>query len=90
MKFTGFDGENHPIFGMNIHDLISIRNEQVSNQKTNLEMSSAAILYPLQCFYLLTCGEQIDMVQHGKYHGCWCSGSLRRQDIITHGVDHVE
>ena len=26
-------------------------------------------------------------VQHNKYHDCWCSGSLRRQDISTYDID---
>ena len=29
-------------------------------------------------------------VQHNQYHGCWYSGSLRRQDISTHGIAYVE
>ena len=38
----------------------------------------------------LTCREQIVPVQHRKYHGCWCPGSLRRQDISTHDIGYVE
>ena len=26
----------------------------------------------------------------GQYPGCWCPGSLRRQDISSHGIDYVE
>ena len=29
-------------------------------------------------------------VELGKYHGCWCPGSLRRQDISSHDIDNVE
>ena len=29
-------------------------------------------------------------VQLGQYHGCWCPGSLRRQDISSHNIDYVE
>ena len=29
-------------------------------------------------------------MQQSKYHGCQCPGSLRRQDISTHGIDYVE
>ena len=36
------------------------------------------------------CGNWINSVQHSKYHGCWCPGSLRRQDISTHDIDYVE
>ena len=25
-----------------------------------------------------------------SYHGCWCPGSLRRQDISSHDIDYVE
>ena len=25
-----------------------------------------------------------------QYHGCWCSGSLRRQDTDSHNIDYVE
>ena len=35
----------------------------------------------------LKCGHRINPVQHSKYHGCWCPGSLRRQDISTHDID---
>ena len=27
-------------------------------------------------------------VQLGQYHGCWCPGSLRRQDINSHDIDY--
>ena len=26
----------------------------------------------------------------GQYHGCWCPGSLRRQDISSHDIDYEE
>ena len=26
----------------------------------------------------------------GQYHGCWCPGSLGRQDISSHDIDNVE
>ena len=29
-------------------------------------------------------------IQHSKYHGCRCPGSLRRQNINTHNIDGVE
>ena len=25
----------------------------------------------------------------GEYHGCWCAGSLCRQDISNHGIDYA-
>ena len=36
------------------------------------------------------CGDRVNSVQHSKYHGYWCPGSLRRQDISTHDIDYVE
>ena len=38
----------------------------------------------------LTCGDRINSVQYGQYHGCWCPGSLCSQDISMHGIDYVE
>ena len=26
----------------------------------------------------------------GQSHGCWCPGSLRRQDVSSHDIDYVE
>ena len=36
------------------------------------------------------CRDWIILVQHSKYHGCWCPGSLRHQDISTHDINYVE
>ena len=36
------------------------------------------------------CGDQINSIQHNEYHGCWCPGSLRHQDISTCDIDYVE
>ena len=30
------------------------------------------------------------VVQRSKYQNFWWPGSLRRQDIFTHGIDYVE
>ena len=39
----------------------------------------------------LTCGDRVNSVYLGQYHGCWCPGSLRRQDIIiSHDIDYAE
>ena len=38
----------------------------------------------------LKCGDRIIPVQHSQYHGCWCSGSLRHQEISTHYIDYVK
>ena len=40
--------------------------------------------------YNLTCGNRINPVQHSKYHGCWCLGSFRHQDISNHVINYVE
>ena len=34
--------------------------------------------------------DHIILVQHSQYHGSWCPGFLRRQDISTHNIDYVE
>ena len=39
---------------------------------------------------ILACGDRINSVQRSQYHGCWCPGSLRRQDINAHDIDYVE
>ena len=38
----------------------------------------------------LTCVDQVISVWLGQYHGCWCPGFLRRQDISSHDIDYVE
>ena len=35
-------------------------------------------------------GDQINPVQHSKYHGYWCPGDARSQDISTHDIDYIE
>ena len=39
---------------------------------------------------VLTCGDGVISVWLGQYHGCWCPGSLRRQDNSSHDIDYVE
>ena len=36
------------------------------------------------------CGDRVISVEQDQYHGCWCPGSLRRQNISTHDADYVE
>ena len=36
------------------------------------------------------CRDRVNSVKLGQYHGCWCPGSLRRQDISSHDIDYVE
>ena len=40
--------------------------------------------------YPLTCGDRVISVYPGQYHGYWCTGSLRRQDISSHDIDYVQ
>ena len=43
--------------------------------------------------YVLTLnvrGDWVISVYLGQYHGCWCPGSLRRQDISSHDIDYIE
>ena len=28
-------------------------------------------------------------IELGQYHGCWCPGSLRRQDINSHDIEYA-
>ena len=53
--------------------------------------------FPTQiwCFFIvglskLTCGDRVISVWLGQNHGCWCPGSLRRQDISSHDIDNIE
>ena len=36
------------------------------------------------------CGDRVNSVYLGQYHGYWCPGSLRRQDISSHDTDYIE
>ena len=36
-----------------------------------------------------TCEDRVISVQLGQYQGCWCPGSLRRQDIRSNDIDYV-
>ena len=38
----------------------------------------------------LRCGDRVNSAYLGQYHGCWCPGSLRHQDINSHDIDYVE
>ena len=48
------------------------------------------ITYCLPFLKTLNCGDRVISVWLGQYHGCWCTGSLRRQDISSHDIDYVE
>ena len=58
----------------------------------NRKSTSASLAYRIFTSYFkpLTCGDRIIPVQHSQYRGCWCPGSLCRQDISTHDIDCVE
>ena len=49
------------------------------------------ILHTLK-FHLHTLSSHfwLNLSSRGQYPGCWCPGSLRRQDISSHGIDYVE
>ena len=36
------------------------------------------------------CGDRVNSVYLGLYYGCWCSGSLCRQDITSHDIGYIE
>ena len=38
----------------------------------------------------MTCGDQVISFKLGQYHGCWCPGSIRRQDISSRDIDYIE
>ena len=38
----------------------------------------------------LTYRGRVISVELGQYHGCWCRGSLRRQNISNHDIDYVK
>ena len=40
--------------------------------------------------FTLTSWERMNPVQQSKYHGFWCPGSLRRQDISVYDIDYVK
>ena len=44
----------------------------------------------LACGHALTLNMRVISVYLGQYHGCWCPGSLRRQDISSHDIDYIE
>ena len=39
---------------------------------------------------ILACGDRVISIYLDQYHGCWCPGSFRRQDISNHDIDYVE
>ena len=32
----------------------------------------------------------LSLTLQGQYHGCWCPGTLRRQDISSHDIDYID
>ena len=36
------------------------------------------------------CGDRVNSVYLGQYHGCWCPGSLRRRHFSSHDIDYIE
>ena len=58
--------------------------------KITLPAKTWNIQYDHQLDKPLACVDRFNSVQHSKYHGCWCPGSLRRQDISVYGIDYIE
>ena len=48
------------------------------------------LIWPPIVLFGQSIGDRVNSVQLGQYHGCWCPGSLRRQDISSHDIDYVE
>ena len=48
------------------------------------------LLWNSTFFQSLTCRDRIIPVLHRQYHDCWYPGSLCRQDISIHDIEHVE
>ena len=48
-----------------------------------LHVSQHPILWLIKDYLPLTCGDQINPVQHSKYHGCCCPGSLHCHDTSS-------
>ena len=57
-------------------------------QRSTKQLSMAVLTVMLS--WLITCRDRVNSVYLGQYHGCWCPGSLRRQDISSHDIDYIE
>ena len=68
---------------VSVQDINSL-NERVKHSEAQPNLLETSELKPS------TCGDRINSVQPREYHGCWCPGSLRRQDISTHDIDNVD
>ena len=56
-----------------------------------LRYTVKTMIFPcLKLTLLITCGDQINPVQHCKFYGCCWPGSLGRQDISSHDIAYVE
>ena len=71
------------------YGLASSRLPQPSITQISLKITYLNFQSNLQWANPLTCGDQINLVWLGQYHGCWCLGSLRRQDISSHDINYV-
>ena len=43
-----------------------------------------------EIFNFFKVANRVNSIYLGQYHGCWCPGSLRRQDISNHDIDWVK
>ena len=54
--------------------------DKPNSQHGTIELCHCMVVFPVRDIY-----HAADI-----YHGCWCPGSWRRQDISSHDIDHVE
>ena len=74
---------------------IWIHYERLHNHNKAKHNKTVCIFLGIYCTFLcwdltLTWGDQISLVQHNEYHGCWCPGPLRCQDMSIHHIDSIE
>ena len=67
-----------------------VKIDQRSGWKNTSVTAMLTLWYNVTVCYPLTCGDRVISVWLCQYHGCWCPGSLRRQDISSHDIDYVQ
>ena len=60
------------------------------DQAKGIQMNQNNWGFAVSKYLPLTCGDRLNLVQHSRYHGCWCPASLCCQDISTNDIDYVE
>ena len=78
-------------WGSEVHPVKSFRRSMnIAIPTTFSQRFDDLCCFDLFTIKLLTCGDRVISVKLGQYHGCWCPSYLRRQDISSHDVDHVD